>query len=509
MVSVQTSYNVIPSEPTPTETLFSLCEQVKLRTHAPLLFVYKPLLHNKFESSSSSSTFNLTVQNLKNSLSQVLTIYYPLAGRLSLINERGQWEIHCNAKGAKFLGAYCEKSLDDLHDFVPTQLVSHLIPSIDYDVPIEEIPMLAVQLTRFTCGGYALGVALCRAAIDGSSTVRFMNMWAKLARGVGLLDRKEITPCHDRTALDSRKKESCFDHAEFYPPPTWVGKLIRDRAVVVVEVVKLTTEQIKKLKKKASYELCWDQSSDIRTSQDIWTNSNSNEAGSQGRQSSKFVSKNVANSFASAPYSTFEVVAGHLWRCASKARYEGNGEQPTRLSTLVNCKNRMKPPLPSDFAGNAVFPTVTPTCSFNDIMNKPLSYAAGNVREALERVTDEFVSSALDHIAKEKDMDLVRYNIHYPAPSVMHMHKGPFKGNPNLCVVSWMNFAFKVADFGFGEPVHFGPGFMDSEGKAFVINNANGDGVIVAIALDAYHMDAFKKLFYDEDMEEVFPASKL
>lgn len=466
MVSLQSFHTIIPSEPTPNTKLFSLCEQIKLHTHAPLLYVYKP--HHVHDNNIASSTFNFALQTLRNSLSQVLTIYYPLAGRLSWI-ERGQWELHCNAKGAQFLEAYCEQNLAGLGDFVPTQLVSQLIPNIDYNVPIEDMPLLAVQLTRFKCGGLTIGVAFCRATIDGTSAMSFMNTWARFARGENL-DSRELLPCHDRTLLDSRKKKSGllhFYHEEFYPPPLWVGRLRDTR--VIVDVVKLTREQINKLKKKASVYYGLD---------------------------------NVSR-----PYSTFEVISGHLWRCVSKARYERkNGEQKTRLSMLVNCRNRLRPPLPSSYAGNAVFPTVTPTCSFDELMHKPLSYAIGHVREALERVNDEFVRSSLDHIANEKDMNLVRYNFHYPSLGVLH--KGQFKGNPNLFVVSWMNFSYKDADFGWGEPVYFGPGYMDTEGKAFILNNANGDGFIVDIALDASHMDAFKKLFY-EDIEEVFPTSKL
>ncbi|KAJ1377271.1 Transferase [Sesbania bispinosa] len=452
MINVHSRHTIVPSESTPNQKLYSLCEQIKLRTHAPLIYVY-----NNPHDQHSASTF---LQTLTNSLSQALVIYYPLAGRLSSI-EGARWELNCNAKGAHLLEAKSEEiTLDELGDFVPTNLVPQLIPKIDYTVPIEEMPLLSVQLTRFRCGGYTMGVALCRAAIDGTSAMRFMNVWAKLARGERL-DPTE-TPCHDRTALDSRKRLHSHNHSEFHAPPVWLGGLGETEEVVAV--VKLTGEQVTKLKKKAG------------------------NTAAQTR-----------------PYSTFEVISGHLWRCISKARYSGNGYQPTTLSTLVNCRNRLRPPLPSSYAGNAAFPTVTETCSFDEIMHRPLSYAVENVRKALERVTREFVMSALDYIDREKDMELLRYNFHYPAPSV---HQGPFKGNPNLFVVSWMNFSFKDADFGWGKPVYFGPGYMDSEGKAFLLNNANGDGVVVAISLDVSHMDAFRKFFYG-DIEEVFPASKL
>jgi shikimate O-hydroxycinnamoyltransferase len=100
----------------------------------------------------------------------------------------------------------------------------------------------------------------------------------------------------------------------------------------------------------------------------------------------------------------------------------------------------------------------------------------------------------------------LRYNFHYPAKSVID--EGQYKGNPNLFVVSWMNFSYKDANFGLGEPIYFGPGYMDSEGKVFIMNNNNGDGIVVAISLEASFMDSFKKFFYD-DIREVFCNSKL
>jgi shikimate O-hydroxycinnamoyltransferase len=50
---------------------------------------------------------------------------------------------------------------------------------------------------------------------------------------------------------------------------------------------------------------------------------------------------------------------------------------------------------------------------------------------------------------------------------------------------------------------------MDSEGKVFIMNNNNnGDGIVVAISLEASCMDSFKKYFY-EDIGEMFCNSKL
>ena len=462
MVNIKASYTVTPSQPTPSGKFpLSHCDQIKLPSHGPLLFVYRSNLRN-------NPSLNSEIETLKLSLSKALVHYYPLSGRLSRI-EGGRWGVNCNAKGAHLLEAIAELNLDDLGDFVPTQIVERLMPSIDYACPMEEIPLLAVQLTRFRCGGLTLGVAACRAMVDGDAVVSFMNSWAKLARGVCLNSRE--LPFLDRTLLNSRKLNTGFrfDHSEFHPPPIWVGNLKNTKNEPTSAILKIKKEQVEKLKNKV-YE---------------------------------FGNKNIPNAV-ERPYTSYEVIAGHLWRCVCKVRYEGNGDQQTRLSTLVNCRNRLNPPIPSNYFGNVTFPTATPTCSFKELMEKPLIYAVKNVREAIARIMDEYAISALDYLANQKDMDLLRNTFHSSAVS----EDGRFRGNPNLYLVSWMNFPFNNTDFGWGNPVYLGPGQIGSDGKAFIMNDCDGDGFTVAICLQPSHLNALKKLFYEE-MEELFPTSKL
>lgn len=45
------------------------------------------------------------------------------------------------------------------------------------------------------------------------------------------------------------------------------------------------------------------------------------------------------------PYTRFEVIAGHVWRCACKAR-ELNTQHVTTLKVAVAAYDRMDPPLP-------------------------------------------------------------------------------------------------------------------------------------------------------------------
>ncbi|XP_061343363.1 hydroxycinnamoyl-CoA:piscidic acid hydroxycinnamoyltransferase-like [Gastrolobium bilobum] len=457
MVKIHSSYPVIPSESTPTPNLsLSQCDQIKLPTHGSQLYVY-----------TNNNTCNISddspLRTIRTSLSKALTHYYPMAGRLCWI-QGGRLQLLCNTKGALFFEATCddEVSLNDSGDFVPTHVVEQLVPKVDYGVPIEDIPLLLVQLTMFPCGGFTLGLALCRAVLDGASVGSFINSWAKLARKESL--DSSLIPLLDRTLLDSRKLNMSprFEHHEFFPPPLWAGMLkntkMRLYPTTTTAMLKLTKGQVEKLKKACDF-------TQVK------------------------------------PYTSFEVISGHLWRCVCKVRYEGNWDQPTRLTTLVNCRNRLNPPLPHAYFGNATFPTVTPTCSFDDIVHKPLSYVVGKVRVAIERMSDEYVRSSLDYMANQKDLNLFRDIFYNSAGSV----GGQFSGDPNLYVVGWTNFPFYSTDFGLGKPAYMVPGNINSEGKAFLLNNGNGDGFIVAVCLQPSHIDALKKLFY-EGME---PSSKL
>ena len=124
-----------------------------------------------------------------------------------------------------------------------------------------------------------------------------------------------------------------FYHIEFKRLPTSEAESNRESSIVMLEITK---EQVEKLKKMANQFYKEDQN--------------------MGKQR---------------PFSRFEVLAGHIWRCACKARYKGKSHQPTKVRIIINCRSRLKPPLPVGYFGNATLPTVTPLCLFDDLIFKP------------------------------------------------------------------------------------------------------------------------------------------
>ncbi|KAL5058960.1 hypothetical protein RYX36_030564 [Vicia faba] len=448
MVSIDRSYTVTPSETTPTTTLsLSLCDQIKLSNHASQLYLFtKTKLH-------PSTNILIT------SLSKTLNHYYPFAGRLNLVKGTNHFQLHCNNKGAHFFEATCHLTLNHLfaNNFDSNHVVQKLLPKVNYDVPIQHVPLLVVQLTKFPCGSLTLGLALCRPILDGFSSVNFVTSWANLAKGKNL--DSSLIPFINPSHLDSKSLHlpPRFQHHEFSPPPLWEGCNSNNwLPLYATTTLKLTKNQVNKLKNKVR------------------------------------------------GYTSFEIISGYLWRCVCKVRFQGNWNQPTRLTTSVNCRNRLNPPLPKKYFGNATFPTVTQVCSFDDIVHKPLCYVVGKVREAIEKVNDEYVRSALDYVGNQKDMSLLRDKFYkFDRRNVL------MGGDPNLYVVGWSNFPFYETDFGWGKPDCLVPGFVNSDGigKAFVLDDANGDGFVVTTCLQPSHIDALKKLFY-EDLEMI-SSSKL
>ncbi|XP_042944909.1 spermidine hydroxycinnamoyl transferase-like [Carya illinoinensis] len=454
MITLKSTSTIVPSKPTPSGTLWlSESDQRMQWTHAPLICIYKTTGNNNEKTT--------TLETLKDSLSRTLVPYYPLAGRLHWIHG-GRLELHCNAKGAQVLEAYSEAKLDDLGDFAPTEAIEDLVPKVDYGSPIEDWPLLLVQVTRFSCGGLCVGTAMSHTMADGWSAANFFNAWAKVARG-NELEENEI-PFHDRTILRSPEPlmPPRFDHIEFTKPPLLIGhtdaKEVQKKKSCVT-LLKVTREQVERLKKKAN-EIPY--------------------------QDTEMVSTR--------PYSRYETIASHLWRCICKAR-AGNISQPTRVYTMLEFRSRLKPPPPLRYFGNAVLQTVTSNCVHGDLLAKPLSFGAGKLREAIERMTDEYIRSALDFIASQENVIPLRSSFHIRA----YTETPNFLGNPNVYIGCWINLPFYGIDYGWGKPIYVGPGLLNDDGKAFIMSSPAADGsLVIALRLQTDYMDSFKKFFYED-----------
>ncbi|GKD65307.1 shikimate O-hydroxycinnamoyltransferase-like protein [Tanacetum coccineum] len=182
-------------------------------------------------------------------------------------------------------------------------------------------------------------------------------------------------------------------------------------------------------------------------------------------------------------HSTYEILAAHLWRCASKARGLAH-DQPTKLYVATDGRSRLNPPLPPGYLGNVVF-TATPIAKSGEFETESLSNTARRIRNELGKMDDKYLRSAIDYLELQSDLSaLVR------GPS--------YFASPNLNVNSWTRLPIYDSDFGWGRPIFMGPASILYEGTIYIIPDPSGDrSVSLAVCLDPNHVDLFREFLYD------------
>ncbi|KAL3535128.1 hypothetical protein ACH5RR_003589 [Cinchona calisaya] len=427
-ITVKESTIIRPAQPTPTKRLWnSNLDILVARIHILTVYFYRP--------NSSANFFDSCV--LKEALSNVLVSFYPMAGRLAR-DEEGRIEINCNGEGVLFVEAETDFCVDDFGDFTPSLELRRLVPTIDYSGDIASYPLVMFQVTRFKCGGVALGAGVQHNLSDGVSSLHFINTWADMARGLSIA----VPPFIDRTLLRARDPAMpVFEHIEYYPPPT----LKSDSRIKVQKsgskasttaILRITPEQLSRLKAMSN---------------------------SEG--------------------STYEILAAHIWRTACKARGLTD-DQSTKLYIATDGRSRLTPPLPPGYLGNVVF-TATPIAESSDLQSEPLTNSAKRIHNALARMDDEYLRSALDYLEIQPDLSA--------------FVRGPqYFSSPNLNINSWTRLPVHDADFGWGRPIHMGPASILYEGTVYILPSPSKDRTSsLAVCLDADHMPRFQKFLYE------------
>ncbi|XP_044495281.1 shikimate O-hydroxycinnamoyltransferase-like [Mangifera indica] len=428
IITVKESTMVPPSAETPRISLWnSNVDLVVPRFHTPSVYFYRP--------NGAQNFFDCKV--LKEALAKALVPFYPMAGRLKR-DEDGRIEINCNAEGVLLVEAETPSVVDDFGDFAPTLELKQLIPTVDYSGGISTYPLLVLQVTHFKCGGVSLGVGMQHHAADGFSGLHFVNTWSDIARGLDVT----IPPFIDRTLLWARDPpQPTFPHIEYQPPPALKTPLPSVSEPTAVSIFKLTRDQLNILKAKA---------------------------------------KENGNSI---NYSSYEMLAGHVWRSACKARGLSD-DQETKLYIATDGRARLKPSLPPGYFGNVIF-TATPIAVAGDLQSNPTWYAASHIHDALVQMDNDYLRSALDYLELQPDLSALVRGAH------------SFRC-PNLGITSWVRLPIHDADFGWGRPIFMGPGGIAYEGLSFILPSPTNDGSLsVAISLQSEHMKLFQKFFND------------
>ncbi|KAL9232852.1 hypothetical protein vseg_007916 [Gypsophila vaccaria] len=393
IVTTLSSELVKPSSPTPPHLIHHTLSYVDQLVPLPPLF---PTCGIAFYAPTTTTTTPppLDTARLKSALSETLTQFYPVAGRVT------QNSIICDDHGVPFFETIVESTVNRLLNS-PRKLdvMSKFLPpaeslTVTENVLSNEYSHLAIQVNVFACGGVAIGWYDIHKVMDGLSSATFFNHWANLAR--------TQTQSHAQTQPD-------FDSSlAVFPPLSEYKPLMSFDGLKGLQLGSPPAVKRFVFKKGCVSEL-----------------------------------KATAESEKVPRPSRFMAVAGFIWEQAFRASQEAvvamqEGEpNDTILQVTLDMRSRINPPLKKSAMGNLA----------------TIAIARAEKRATLP----DFVAEINDSISNlnnnikeykgEKGVEGVRENWN-KLMQVSSVYK-----DKSYKLVSWCRLGFNDLDFGFGKPV--------------------------------------------------------
>ncbi|VVB04554.1 unnamed protein product [Arabis nemorensis] len=299
---------VKPSKPTPdvSLSLSTIDNNPRLEAIIKTICVYAPKPYLEDEANHDPASV------LQDALSDALFYYYPLAGKLHRKSDNNRLQLNCTAgDGVPFIKATTKCTLASIN-YLDTagDTAYQLVPCYDPVKGGQGYDPLALQVTKFACGGITIGMAHSHSVCDGVGVAQFFRAMIELASGK---TQPTVIPVWDRERLTFNGELG--DVVDFR---NGVSSYPCTNHVMVREIMNITSEDILKLKK---------------TFVEDEQISNDNE-------------KKVV-------VTTFEILAAHLWRARSRALNLSPDEIMVMLFA-IGIRGIMEPPLPQGYYGNAV-----------------------------------------------------------------------------------------------------------------------------------------------------------
>ncbi|KAL5855888.1 hypothetical protein ACOSQ4_005690 [Xanthoceras sorbifolium] len=394
------------------------------------------------------------LKRLEKSLSEILTLYYPLAGRYIKEN----LSINCNDDGVEYAQALVNGQLSQI-----LQGQFHEIKELNRFVPHQQEeesatnPLVAVQINIFNCGGLAIGLRISHLIVDGFTYSLFTNGWAKACKEGHIND--VIVPNFESGTL-------------FPPTDTPVVKLPSPSKTASQVVTKRFVFDAKKISKLMEAEAM-----------------------------SSSTSHDNKLKFSTA------VVIALIWRAqinAARARY-GGFLRTSLLSVAVNLRDITLLKIPENCCGN-IYTQVTARFQADESKMR-LNNFVDQVRDTIRNTIAEFGTPKED----QEDGLFSKLMLRPYIELTEEIKKG--EGDVHK-FSSLRNFPFYEMDFGWGKPAWVSLTQRPYKG-VILIGTKSGDGVEAWVTMDEEEMNYFQNdptiriSVVDEDgIPKRFPISR-
>ncbi|KAJ9707555.1 hypothetical protein PVL29_002543 [Vitis rotundifolia] len=259
--------------------------------------------------------------------------------------------VDCTGEGVLFIEADADTTLENLGDAI--QPMCPCFEELLYDVPgssgILGSPLILIQVTRLTCGGFIFALRLNHTMSDAPGLIQFLNTIGEMAQGLSV---PSLLPIWQRELLNARNPPRITSiHHEFEKVTNTKGTLMAmDENNLVHRSFFFGPEEIRALKNRlpASLGAC----------------------------------------------STFEVLMACVWRCRTIA-FAVDPDEVVRITCVISMRGKRGFELPPGYYGNA-FVTPASITKAGMLCKNPLEFAIRLVKKAKAEMSQEYIKSVAD-----------------------------------------------------------------------------------------------------------------
>ncbi|CAI9755549.1 unnamed protein product [Fraxinus pennsylvanica] len=361
---------VIPTKATPREIkkLSDIDDQEGLRFQMPIMFFYR---------GNPSMRGRDPAGVIREGLAKTLVYYYPFVGRI-IEGDNRKLMVDCNEEGVLLVEADANINIEQLGDNILP-----LCPFMEeflHDVPgskgIIGCPLLLIQVTRFICGGFALGIRFNHNMADAHGMIQLLTAITEFVKGAATPSILPVWQREQYFTARSPPRITCT-HNEYEQTPYDVSYAdIMDSDKLIRTAIFFSPKDIQALRNHMSL------------------SGNFNRC------------------------SRFELITTYLWKCRTIALSLADPEEPG-----LN--------IPTRYYGNAfTLPAAVSTAGI--LYASPLSYAVDLIHKAKAQLSEEYIKSAADlMVIKKRPKNTTNWNLIFSDITRIGFDKVDFGwGNP-------------------------------------------------------------------------------